>query len=162
MAAEQIGFRLLEGGQQFQDAEGGAQGLLQCWQGSRGQGGEGRGLVLVAKGTGGLGPFEGAGQPGFGEVRGAGDTDPVGLVPHPHGDRTTLSGLELFGLTAIDLHGTVAAAGGAQIPLVDASPTGHGRHGLMQPGGFEVAVLQICHRLLSGEFIPVGGRPVEV
>ena len=39
---------------------------------------------------------------------------------HPHGDGAALRPLELLGLTAIHLHGGVAAAGGPQIPLADA------------------------------------------
>ena len=60
----------------------------------------------------------------FGEIRGAGDSNQPITIPDTNGDRAALSRFQLFRFSPINLHRAVVAAGGAEVPLLDALTLG--------------------------------------
>ena len=140
VAPQQLGLRIPQGFQQFEDAERFVQGLLQGLQGSGGQGRKLRGVCGIAE-TGRLvGSAQGSLQAGLGEIRCAGDAHQAGCIPYPQGDRAALGSLHLLGLTPIHLHRGVAAAGGPQIPLANARGGGKPLQGCPQGRRVETRV----------------------
>ena len=137
VAREQIPLGVLERGQQAEDAHRLHQRLVEAFERCGGKRRKRRGVVGIAVGAGFLGAGQGAGQACRREIGGAGDPHQAIPVPDPHGDRAALGALELLRLAPVHLNRGVGAAGGAEIPALDAQFGGEPLELAGQLGGIQ-------------------------